>query len=158
MIVVSNTTPIISLVSIGKVDLLEQIFGKIIIPKAVYNEIKQKKSYGFDDIDKSFFEIKEISEPKYLDLLLKDVDIGEAEAILLSKELNSDILIIDERIGLDLANLNNIFCVGTLTVLKIAKDNKLIDNVKPLLDEMILKGRYYSINVYNKFLSKIGEL
>jgi len=107
---------------------------------------------------KVFFEIKEISEPKYLDLLLKDVDIGEAEAILLSKELNSDILIIDERIGLDLANLNNIFCIGTLTVLKTAKDSNIIDNVKPLLDEMILKGRYYSVNVYNKFLSKIGEL
>jgi len=58
MIVVSNTTPIISLSSIGKVDLLEQIFGKIIIPKAVYNEIKQKYSYGFDDIDKSFLRLK----------------------------------------------------------------------------------------------------
>lgn len=43
MKVVSNTTPIISLASIGKIDLLEKLFGTIIIPEAVYSELKARK-------------------------------------------------------------------------------------------------------------------
>ncbi len=157
MIVVSNTTPIISLSSIGRIDLIGKIFDKVVIPRAVYNEIKSKKHYGYEEVDKDFFVVKELSDRRYLDLLLLDVDLGEAEAILLSKELNADILLLDERMGIDLARFNNIFCVGTLTVLKIAKDMGLIEKIKPLLDNMIIKGRYYSRSVYNSFLAKIGE-
>jgi predicted nucleic acid-binding protein len=47
MKVVSNTTPIISLASIGQLSLLPELFGKIYIPQAVYYEIKSKKAYGY---------------------------------------------------------------------------------------------------------------
>ena len=39
MIVVSNTTPILSLFKIDKLDILKALFGEIIVPEAVYNEI-----------------------------------------------------------------------------------------------------------------------
>ena len=39
MIVVSNTSPIFYLSSINSLDLLHQIYGEIIIPLAVFNEI-----------------------------------------------------------------------------------------------------------------------
>jgi len=42
MIVVSNTTPIISLASIGKIDILKHFFDKVYISRAVYDEIKSK--------------------------------------------------------------------------------------------------------------------
>jgi len=44
MKVVSNTTPIISLSAIGKISLLSDLFENIIIPQAVYNELKAKKN------------------------------------------------------------------------------------------------------------------
>ncbi|MDL1984030.1 MAG: tetratricopeptide repeat protein [Deltaproteobacteria bacterium] len=44
MKVVSNTTPIISLSTIGRISLLHQLFGKIYIPREVYNELKSKKA------------------------------------------------------------------------------------------------------------------
>ena len=50
MKVVVNTTPIISLAAIGRLDLLEQLFGKITIAEAVYQEIKAKQSYGTDEM------------------------------------------------------------------------------------------------------------
>jgi len=46
MKIVSNATPIISLCSIGQVDLLKKLFGKILIPKAVYSEQKHWKLQG----------------------------------------------------------------------------------------------------------------
>lgn len=39
MIVVSDTTPLISLLKINKLDLLEKLFGKVLIPEAVFSEL-----------------------------------------------------------------------------------------------------------------------
>ncbi len=51
---VSNTTPIISFSSIGKIEILKDIFQEIIIPQAVYEEIKTKQGYGYNEVDLSF--------------------------------------------------------------------------------------------------------
>jgi predicted nucleic acid-binding protein len=157
MIVVSNTTPIISLSSIGQIDLLQKLFKKVIIAKAVYLEIKSKKSYGYNEVDKDYFEVKEIIGTNYLNFLLNEMDIGEAETILLAKEIKADLLIIDERIGFDFANMQDIVSIGTLSVLKLAKEKCIIDKIKPLLDEMIKKGRWYSKNIYDQFLKNVNE-
>ena len=93
----------------------------------------------------------------YLGFLLNELDRGEAEAIFLAKELNADMLIIDERMGYKIAQSQKIVSIGTLTVLQVAKEKQLIKKVKPLLDEMIEKGRWYCNAVYTQFLKQIGE-
>ncbi len=65
-------------------------------------------------------------------------------------------LIIDERMGYKIAQSQKIVSVGTLTILQVAKEKELIKKVKPLLDEMIEKGRWYSNAVYTQFLKQIG--
>lgn len=60
MKVVSNTTPIISLASIGRLDILEKLFGEIIIAEAVYSEIKAKQGYGYEQIDSGFIKVQRI--------------------------------------------------------------------------------------------------
>ncbi len=157
MKVVSNTTPIISLSSIGRLSLLTDLFNKVYIPQAVYNEIKYKKSHGYQEIDNPCFEIMTIQGNAYLGFLLNELDRGEAEAIFLAKEMAADMLIIDERIGYKIAQSQQLYCIGTLTVLEVAKQKQLIKKVKPLLDEMIQKGRWYSETVYSQFLKQIGE-
>lgn len=54
ILTVCNSTPIISLSSVGRLGLLRDIFGEIIIADAVYREIKAKKSYGYREIDADF--------------------------------------------------------------------------------------------------------
>lgn len=61
MRVVANTTPIISLASIGQLHLLERLFGRVLIAEAVYDEIKAKPGYGFDQIDHDFIKSITIS-------------------------------------------------------------------------------------------------
>ncbi|MDL1976123.1 MAG: DUF3368 domain-containing protein [Deltaproteobacteria bacterium] len=158
MKVVSNATPIISLATIGRISLLHQLFGKIYIPREVYDELKSKKAPGYQEIDAPYFQVREIQGAPYIGFLLHDLDRGEAEAILLAKELQADTLIIDERIGYAIAKAQGLHVIGTLTVLLMAKEHGLISTVKPLLDEMIRKGRWYSQFVYKDFLKKIGEL
>ena len=57
MKVVSNTTPIIWLASINRLDILEKLFGEIIIAEAVYSEIKAKQGYGYEQVDSHFINV-----------------------------------------------------------------------------------------------------
>lgn len=158
MICVANTTPIISLAAINQFVLLEKLFGKIIIAQAVYDEIKAKQGYGFNEIDSSFVEVKEIKGQIYRDFLLTELDLGEAETIILAKELNADFVIIDEALGYKIANHSGLTAIRTLSLLLKAKQKGYVTEVKPLIDEMIIKGRWYSNQVYQTFLNQAGEL
>jgi predicted nucleic acid-binding protein len=91
----------------------------------VYQEIKAKNGVGFTDIDHVDVEIVSIQNTAYLQLLCNELDEGDAQAIVLAKELNVDILIIDERLGYKIAQSQQIYVIGTLTVLEIAKKKKL---------------------------------
>jgi len=155
--VISNSTPIISLATIGHTDLLHQLFGTIFIPNEVYQELKSKQAPGNKEVDAPYFQVKQIQGEQYIGFLLHDLDRGEAEAIILAQELQADCLIMDERTGYKISKGQGIHTIGTLSVLLMAKDQGIIPLVKPLLDDMIEKGRWYSPFVYNTFLKKIGE-
>lgn len=158
MIVVANTTPIISLAAINRLDILEKMFGKIVIAEAVYNEMKAKRNYGYDEVDSGFIEVKSIQGVLYKDFLLSELDLGEAETIILAKELKADFVIIDESLGYKIANNVGLTAIRTLSILLRAKQRGFISELKPLLDEMIAKGRWYSDSVCRSVLMQAGEL
>ncbi|MEE9338565.1 MAG: DUF3368 domain-containing protein [Methylococcaceae bacterium] len=155
---VSNTTPIISLSSIGKIEILKDLFQEIIIPQAVYDEIKVKQGYGYNEVDLSFITVQTIQNTEREKLLLEQLDAGEAQAIVLSKEINADNTVIDENTGYIIAKESGLNVIRTLSILLKAKEVEIITEVKPLLDEMISKGRWYSNYVYYSFLKKANEL
>ncbi len=97
--IVSNTTPIISLLKLNRLELLQKLYKRIYIPTAVYNEIKAGKSKGYyKDLSKidwiNIIETKDKQAVKYF----LDLDAGEAEAIILATELNADLIILDEKL------------------------------------------------------------
>jgi len=157
MIVVSNATPIISLASIGKIDILKHFFDKVYIPQAVYDEIKSKKAYGYKEIDDDFFEVAHIKDEFAQNILLNDLDLGEAQTIVLAKEMSADIVLIDETIGYNLAKSQQLNAKRTLSFLIASKKKGYIDEVAPLLDEMIEKGRWISRKVYRDVLKFCEE-
>ena len=157
MIVVANATPIISLAAIGRLDLFERLFGKIIIADAVYQEIKAKRGFGYDEVDARFIEVQSIRGRLYKQLLLNQLDSGEAETIILAKEIGASFVIIDEALGYRIANSSGLTAIRTLSLLLRAKDKGYIQQVRPLLDEMIEKGRWYSAAVRRAFLDQAGE-
>ena len=70
----------------------------------------------------------------------------------------ADNVIIDENLGYTVATDYNLNVVRTLSILLKAKENNIISEVKPLIEEMISKGRWYSKSVYYSFLKKAGEI
>jgi len=75
VITVSNTTPIMSFSSIGKIEILKDIFQEIIIPQAVYDELKSTKGrYGYNEVDLPFIIVKEIKNVEETTNLLTQLD------------------------------------------------------------------------------------
>jgi len=155
---VSNTTPIISLSSIGKIEILQEVFQEIIIPQAVYEEIKSKKGHGYHSVESSFIKVQPIQTEDHELLVSNTLDLGEAQTIVLAQEIKADNVIIDENLGYGVAKDYNLNAVRTLSILLKAKEENIISEVKPLIEEMILKGRWYSKRVYYLFLEKAGEM
>jgi uncharacterized protein len=156
--VVSNTTPIISLLKLNRIDLLQKLYAKIYIPKAVYKEIEAGKSKGYyKDLTKiDWINIIEIQNKQAVRYFL-DLDEGEAEAIILANELNADLIILDEKLGRFHAKHANLKVTGTVGVLIKAKSEKLIPDLKPLLDELTYKDVWISEKLKFEILKKVGE-
>jgi uncharacterized protein len=102
MIVVSDTSPISNLAAIGQLELLQQLYGSVIIPTAVYQELLNSGEtdpavLAIQTVN--WIETRSVANITLLQTLQNNLDIGEAEAITLAVELNADRLIVDERRG-----------------------------------------------------------
>ncbi|MEO1147365.1 MAG: DUF3368 domain-containing protein [Cyanobacteria bacterium J06638_22] len=143
MIVVSDTSPITNLAAIGQLDFLCQLYTTIVIPLAVYNEMVTagKPVPGAVEVQTlSWIQTQTVSDVQaVIDLQSNqdDIDLGEAEAILLAQQLKADLLLMDERRGRALAVNYGLRVTGLLGVLLQAKRNGLIPAVKPLMDQLI---------------------
>ena len=157
--VVSNTTPIISLIKIGKLDLLRELYGKIKIPLAVFNEIEAGKDKEYyTDINKlEWIEIMPIHSASAR-VFLYDLDDGEAETLILAQEQAADLVIIDEKIGRRYAAQLNIPVTGTIGILLKAKENGLIKTITPLLLELRDKSLWINDELLEKARFIAGEL
>ncbi|MBW4462307.1 MAG: DUF3368 domain-containing protein [Nodosilinea sp. WJT8-NPBG4] len=128
MIVVADTSPINYLLLIGQIDLLPRLFGQIIIPNAVRDEML--------DLDAPPILQQWIAKPlpwlivqtvTVTDETLNALDPGEQAAITLAQTLSVDLLIIDERKGRQAASDRGIPIIGTLGILDDATSQGWID-------------------------------
>ena len=86
------------------------------------------------------------------------MDRGESEAILLSQQLQADLLLIDERRGRAEAQRLGIRITGLLGILVEAKRKGLIVSVKPLMGQLIADSTFrVSPKLYELILTKAEE-
>jgi predicted nucleic acid-binding protein len=161
MIIISDTSPISGLFLVGKLSLLPDIFGKVIIPPAVMAELEHLERAGHDisEIENAdWLEVASPNDSQWVARLLTTLDAGESEAIVLAKELKANYLIMDDLDGRKVAASVGIPVIGLLGVLALAKRAGLIPKVKPLMEVIILKTKFrISAAVLQKALSDIGE-
>ena len=161
MIVVSDTSPLLALFYLGKLNLLELLFRDIVIPEGVYNELLHSKLSETDKLlfTLSPFQIVKTENKTEVQRLLAAIQLGEAEAIVLSEQLHADLLLIDETVGRNIASQRGIKIVGVLGILIDSKQNNHIVAVKPLMDQLILEINFrISPNLYHKILKICNEL
>ena len=162
MIAVCNTSPIINLAAVGKLELLKKLYGKIVIPEAVYNEItiKGKGQPGDREVTTSnWIDVIHIKDNILLTSYAAELHPGEAEAIILAMELNADLLIIDEHHARSIASKFRIPFIGLLGVLIKAKRRGYIQEIKPFMDNLIVKaGFWIDRELYRYVLETASEL
>lgn len=162
MIIVSDTSPVSNLILIQRLDILQKLFSKIIVPPAVNAEILALKQFGKDLSDYKNADWIEIIEPKNLQkvqMLQSNLDAGEAQAIALALEINCNLLLMDERIGTNIARLEGLQTVGLVGVLIKAKEEKIVKEVGKILIELKNKaGFWLGEKLEKKILKNLGEI
>ena len=160
MIVVSDTSQILSLALIGRLDLLHELYHAIVIPEAVRAEIMATNQAGAREVAQADWIRTHLIEPDVvLKLLLREVDRGEAEAIALAIQLRADALLLDERKARRVAAYLELNVAGLLDVLQAARQRQLIPQIKPVLDDLITRARFrVSRKLYQRTLHSVGEL
>jgi predicted nucleic acid-binding protein len=164
VIVVSDTSPITNLAAISQLDFLQRLYTRLVIPKAVYNEMVRvdKLVPGAVEVQTlpwiqtqtvaAFQQVRVLRESQ------ENIDLGEAEAIILALELKAGLLLMDERRGRAVAMSYGLQVTGLLGVLLQAKENRLIPAVKPVMERLIEQADFRVSNqLYATILEFAGE-
>lgn len=131
MLIVSDTTPILSLLKVGRLELLRQLFGVVVIPRAVYDELVCHPGYREEAdavLQSKFLAVCDLADSRAATEILRKerLDAGESEAIALAEERRADVLLMDERRGRRVAEKRGLRMTGTIGVLLYACDEGLL--------------------------------
>ena len=103
MIVVSDTSNISYLIQLDLLFLLEELYGEVFIPEAVYQELSAMPAQ-IPIVDQTgWINIQPVQDRTMVEKLLNDLDLSEAESITLALEMKAELLIVDEAKGRKIA-------------------------------------------------------
>lgn len=161
MIVVSNTTPLIGLAVIERFDLLRQLFGRLYIPEAVYREavVAGREAGGAKQevSTATWIETVKVQDRLAVEVLLDELDLGEAETIVLARELNAAWVLMDEKKGRRKVTELGLDKIGTVGILLKAKQAGLLSQIGPDVERLRRQGVSISQQVIEAVLRQANE-
>jgi len=158
--VVSNSSTIIHLSKINRLDLLQDFFQKILIPEAVYREcvLEGKDREEVTLIKNSeWINVLEVKDKKLVKLLQSTLDDGEAEAIALSLEVSADLILLDEYDAREKARILGLQITGLIGILLRAKLDGKIKILEEEIERLKKTGFYIGDELIAKVLKKSKE-
>jgi predicted nucleic acid-binding protein len=130
LLVIADTSPLRYLVEIGQIGILPKLFEKILIPSAVYEELRHPSTptsvRTWAQVLPSWLEVFPVV-PDDNDPLLVLLDRGERAAISLGQSLHADVILMDDRKGPAVATKKGFQVSGTLGLLTLAARRELLD-------------------------------
>jgi predicted nucleic acid-binding protein len=137
MAVIVDTSCLIILSKIGKIDYLKRLFREILIPQSVLNE--------FGETIPDFIEVYQ--EPIDINILQRSqvsLDEGETEVIALAIEKNAEGVVIDEKKGRKVAKRMGLKVIGTLGLLALANTKGIVEDIEQVIKEVKDQGFFIS--------------
>lgn len=154
--VVSNTTPLIALCSIGRFDLLHRLYNKIIIPKAVLEEVKSEPAKTLIN-NSDWICVEEVSDISQKRMYRARLHSGEVEVMILAQEIAADLVLMDDNAAKKMAKYLGLTVTGTIGVLLRAKKESYIDSIKDALYDLKTTGFFVGDDLINYVLESSGE-
>ncbi|GAK56406.1 hypothetical protein U27_03368 [Candidatus Vecturithrix granuli] len=161
-IVVADAGPLIGIGRIGHLSFLQRLYGKLLIPARVREELKLSSNRPgsqmvLEAIHAGWITCVPVHDTSQITILGRVIDAGEAEAIQLAVEQKADLLLIDDRKGRKAAQKRGVSVIGTGGVLVAAKKAGLLDAVAPVLNALSLAGYRLSPALCEQILRLAGE-
>lgn len=157
MLVVADSSPLIYLSRVGVLHILPTLFGDVVVPRAVWQEVAERRpsAAGIRALhEAAWLRVVDTPTPS-ADLGL---DPGETAAILLAEALHADLLLTDERVGRAVAQERRLAVRGTLGVLVQARESSVLPALKPVLDALVAEGFRIAPALVRQALEYVGEV
>ena len=142
--VIVNSTPVIGLANIGKLDVLRQMYGTITIPQAVFDEIKSPSVQRQVNANRDWIRVEQINVASQKQMYRAKLHAGEVEVMILAQEKKADLVILDDNAAKKTAKFLGLRVIGTLGILVLAKKRGYIKEVSPVLDALKRDGFFVS--------------
>jgi predicted nucleic acid-binding protein len=158
--VVCDTTILLYLGRISRLDMLPALFAPIYVPEQVVAELDMGRLLRRDTIDPRHFDWASVVaiEQSAIDRLPPNrLGIGEQSVIAYAQAHNCDVVGLDDLQARELAEQLGLKVVGILGVFLLAKRHALIPAVHPLMDAVIDQGFRLGVGLYNSVLELAGE-
>lgn len=159
-IVVSDTSPVRALANLGRLELLRLLYGEVVVPTAVADELRSPPT-GQMAIELAafpFIRVQAASDRSTVETFQVDLDRGESEALALALEIQADLILMDEASARAKAKPLGLPVIGVLGVLLEGKQQGLIDALAPLIDALQNDYRFYlTPRVRSEVLRLAGE-
>ena len=163
MVVISDTTPLISLLKIGRLELLEKMYKSVVIPQAVYDELTVNKQFP-NEAEQiracPFLQVRTISNSSRVCELQgrTGLDLGESEAIVLAENMNAKLLLMDEIRGRAVAKAQGLSVIGVVGILSTAYQLHFLtaDEVRECVQKLRENRRHIGEALLNSLLSQLN--
>lgn len=149
-VVISDTSTLILFHRINEFELLQKVYNNLITTPEIAKEFNEKLP--------DWIQIQAVADKKYQEFLETQVDLGEASAIALAKEMDDVLLLLDDLKARKLASKLNLKFTGTLGVINKAKQLGIIDKIKPLIDRLLETDFRISEKIINEILRINNEI
>ena len=143
---ISNTSPLTNLAAIGQFDLLRQLYGRLLIAEAVWDELNAEGRAWPGRVEVAaadWIERRAAQNRPLVTALRERLDPGEAETIALAVERSAPFVLMDEKEGRHAAQRFGLKTVGVVGVLLEAKARGLIAEVGPPLERLRQEAGFY---------------
>jgi predicted nucleic acid-binding protein len=163
MPVVSNTSPILNLAIIGRLTLMHDQFGEVIIPPAVQAELMLGSGLPGTALiegalDAGWLHVQSLDRVELAQVLRRELDAGESEAIALAVELRVSTVLMDEHAGRAAAHSLGLTPIGILGVLLRAKQADTLSSVADAMRALRAEAGFFIAEpLYQQILRAAGE-
>lgn len=157
MLVIADSSALLALASCDSLALLDSVFEQVRVPLAVFEECTVAGKPRVDRLE-SYLKDKVITV-NLAELVIAAAGLGqgELEAMALYKRLHADQLLVDDERARKVARLNGIAVVGSVGVLLLAKERRLVEKIQPRLEEIRAAGIRLGKGIYQEALRLAGE-
>lgn len=158
--VVSNSSPLIHLAKIDRLDLLSDLFGELFIPQAVYEECVTDGKGRPEAVkikEASWLRVMQVTNRNLVKLLSAEVDRGEAEAIALALEQGASLVLLDDSDAREKARVYQLKITGLVGILLRAKRSGKITSLSETLEALRSTGFWLGAGLIDELLREAGE-